>query len=192
MAKLAGRLAGQGSLSGFLPTGTTEPELKRLLAGIMGVIEQWVALHFYRRLPATEGWVSFKLPHPLDYHHLVETHKLDVPVPDVNIGPPEHYRRRDGFDLTDHRFGPREVMSEIDYCIFCHERDKDSCSKGMRDGNAFKKNPLGYTLKGCPLDQKISESHVLRGRGDAPLVLRPMTTSFLARNGFSCSTKISS
>ena len=27
---------------------------------------------------------------------------------------------------------PREVLSEIHYCVLCHERDKDSCSKGLR------------------------------------------------------------
>jgi NADPH-dependent glutamate synthase beta subunit-like oxidoreductase/NAD(P)H-flavin reductase len=167
LVSLAGRLKGSTFLRGILPADTAEPELKRFLSGIMGIIEQWVALQYYSRSPATKDWVSFKLPHPVDYDHLVETHLLADPVPDVNIGPPEHYRRRDGFDLTDHRFGPREVMSEIDYCIFCHERSKDSCSKGIKDGDTFKKNPLGYTLKGCPLNQKISESHVLKSRGDS-------------------------
>ena len=65
----------------LLATGSDEPELKRSLAGIMSMIEQWVALQYYRGLPATEGWVSFKLPHPLDYHHLVETRSFDAPVP---------------------------------------------------------------------------------------------------------------
>jgi hypothetical protein len=27
----------------------------------------------------------------------------------------------------------RGVLSEIHYCVLCHERDKDTCSKGMRD-----------------------------------------------------------
>ena len=61
-----------------------------------------------------------------------------------------------------------EVMSEIHYCVLCHERDKDSCSKGLRDkdGKATP-NPLGIELNGCPLDEKISEMHTLRKRGDA-------------------------
>ena len=54
--------------------------------------------------------------------------------------------------------GPARVLSEVDYCIYCHDRDKDSCSKGLRDKDgAFKKNPLGIALEGCPLDEKISE-----------------------------------
>ncbi|RPH36846.1 pyridine nucleotide-disulfide oxidoreductase, partial [bacterium] len=167
LGMLAQRLAGREALKDLLPVEATEPALKHLLAEVMGVIERWVALQYYRRSAATEEWISFRLPHPVDYNHLVETHPLDGPVPDSNIGPAGHYRRRDGFDLTDPRFGPREVMSEIDYCIFCHERSKYSCSKGMKEGDAFKKNPLGYTLKGCPLNQKISESHVLKARGDS-------------------------
>ena len=48
-------------------------------------------------------------------------------------------------------------MDEVEYCIYCHQRDKDSCSKGLheKDGST-KQNPLGITLHGCPLDEKIS------------------------------------
>ena len=49
------------------------------------------------------------------------------------LGPDARLRRRDGFKLTDPRMDPREVLSEIHYCVLCHERDKDSCSKGLRD-----------------------------------------------------------
>src|SRR6185295_620993 len=59
------------------------------------------------------------------------------------------------------------VLSEIHYCVLCHERDKDSCSKGLRakDGT-IAVNPLGIVLDGCPLDEKISEMHALRKAGD--------------------------
>ena len=62
----------------------------------------------------------------------------------------------------------REVLSEIHYCVLCHERDKDTCSKGLADKQgAVVTNPLGIPLAGCPLDEKISEMHLLRKRGDA-------------------------
>ena len=52
--------------------------------------------------------------------------------------------------------------------MLCHERDKDSCSKGLRDKTgAITSNPLGIPLPGCPLDEKISEMHMLRKGGDA-------------------------
>ena len=54
-------------------------------------------------------------------------------LPEALIGPDWRLRRRDGFKLTDARMQPREVLSEIHYCVLCHERDKDSCSKGLHD-----------------------------------------------------------
>ena len=88
------------------------------------------------------------------------------------MGHAEDRRERDSFALTDRRMDPRSVEQEIDYCLYCHERSKDSCSKGMHDpkgaanGAAFKKNPLGVALQGCPLEEKISEMHVMRRDGD--------------------------
>ncbi len=64
-------------------------------------------------------------------------------------------------------------MGEVDYCVICHEREKDSCSKGfpakdpVAEGHTFKKNPLGIPLTGCPLDERISEAHTLKGEGDS-------------------------
>src|SRR6202007_559646 len=83
-------------------------------------------------------------------------------------GPDWRLRRRDGFKLTDARMKPREVLSEIHYCVLCHERDKDSCSKGIHEKTGkVSVNPLGIELDGCPLDEKISEMHTMRKAGDA-------------------------
>jgi NADPH-dependent glutamate synthase beta subunit-like oxidoreductase len=69
----------------------------------------------------------------------------------------------------------REVLGQTHYCLLCHEREKDSCSKGFFDDKTatFPKNPLGVALPGCPLDEKISEMHQLRREGDSigPLAL---------------------
>jgi NADPH-dependent glutamate synthase beta subunit-like oxidoreductase/NAD(P)H-flavin reductase len=63
----------------------------------------------------------------------------------------------------------REVLAETHYCLLCHDREKDSCAKGFRDSKtgSWQKNPLGIALKGCPLDEKISEMHQLRREGDS-------------------------
>ncbi len=99
---------------------------------------------------------------------LVRVVRPDPAMPELMIGPEEKLRRRDGFKLTDERFTVREVLSEIHYCVLCHERDKDTCSKGIRDKTgAVIANALGSPLAGCPLDEKISEMHLLRKRGDA-------------------------
>ena len=84
------------------------------------------------------------------------------------FGPDDKLRRRQGFQLTDNRYTSRENLSEIHYCVLCHERDKDTCSKGIRDKEGkVTANPLGIPLPGCPLGEKISEMHTLRKRGDA-------------------------
>ncbi len=119
------------------------------------------------------GWSSFRLPEKLDFNALVETVRPDASLPERRVGPPDRHRRRDGFKLTDPRMSPRGVQEETQYCLICHERDKDSCSKGFFDAktSTFQKNPLGVPLTGCPLDEKISEMHVMRRRGDSVAAL---------------------
>ncbi len=89
-------------------------------------------------------------------------------LPNLLHGAAEELRRRDGFKLTDDRGTQRDALYEVDYCLICHEREKDSCSTGLheKDG-AAKRNPLGIKLEGCPLDEKISEMHLLKKQGDS-------------------------
>ena len=129
-------------------------------------LKRWCAAHVHS--PAYRGWVVFRFPENLDYDHLVQIQRPDATLPEQILGPDETLRRRQGFALTDSRYTPREVLSEIHYCVLCHERDKDTCSKGIRDkAGTVMPNPLGIPLTGCPLDEKISEMHTVRKRGDA-------------------------
>lgn len=122
------------------------------------VAAQWKAGRF-------AGWTSFRLPQPMVFDRLVPTE----PAGDHAFGGPHHhFRRRDAFHLTDARMTPREISDEAHYCIYCHERNKDSCSKGFPQANGtFKPNPLGMALEGCPLDERIGEMNLLRAGGDA-------------------------
>ena len=129
-------------------------------------LKRWCAAHVHD--PRFRNWVVFRFPENLDYDHLVQVQRPDPSLPEGMFGPDEKLRRREGFKLTDPRFSRREVLSEIHYCVLCHERDKDTCSKGIRDkSGTVTANPLGIPLPGCPLDEKISEMHLLRKRGDA-------------------------
>ncbi len=129
-------------------------------------LKRWCAAHVHD--PRFKNWVIFRFPENLDYDHLVQVRRPDPALPEEMFGPDEKLRRREGFRLTDARFSRREVMSEIHYCVLCHERDKDTCSKGIRDKEGkLAANPLGIPLPGCPLDEKISEMHLVRKRGDA-------------------------
>jgi NADPH-dependent glutamate synthase beta subunit-like oxidoreductase/NAD(P)H-flavin reductase len=142
--------------------GAAQPELD--------LVERWAAVH--RFVPAAQaavpGWVSFHHAHAVDFEDLVPLRRPEPKLTNITEGPAEHRRRRDGFGLTDGRMSRREVASESDYCMYCHEREKDSCSKGMHDKQGgMKKNPIGVTLRGCPLKEKIGEMHVLRRDGDS-------------------------
>jgi NADPH-dependent glutamate synthase beta subunit-like oxidoreductase/NAD(P)H-flavin reductase len=139
---------------------------KTAVASEIESLKRWCAAHVHD--PRYRGWVVFRFPENLDYDHLVQIQRLDPALPEEIVGPDERLRRRQGFVLTDNRYTRREVLSEIHYCVLCHERDKDTCSKGIRDKEGkVTPNPLGIPLAGCPLDEKISEMHTVRKRGDA-------------------------
>jgi NAD(P)H-flavin reductase/NADPH-dependent glutamate synthase beta subunit-like oxidoreductase len=141
-------------------------EEKAAVAADLDALKRWCASCLHD--PAYRDWVVFRFPETLDYQHLVQIQRPRAELPESMIGPDTRLRRRDGFALTDGRYTPRENLSEIHYCVLCHERDKDSCSKGLRDkAGAVTTNPLGIPLNGCPLDEKISEMHMLRKSGDA-------------------------
>ena len=126
-------------------------------------LAQWCAARW--KEGRFEGWTSFRLPQPLVFDRLVPTE----PVDELRFGGDHHhFRRRDGFALTDPRMTPREITDESHYCIYCHERKKDSCSRGFpQPNNTYKPNPLGMALEGCPLDERIGEMNLLRAGGDA-------------------------
>jgi NADPH-dependent glutamate synthase beta subunit-like oxidoreductase/NAD(P)H-flavin reductase len=111
-------------------------------------------------------FASFVHPEKLDFENLVAREFNDPELPTLFEGPAEGRRHRDGFGLTDLRMAPREALREMHYCIICHPRDKDSCSRGLREKDgSVKKNPLGIELTGCPLKEKISEAHLLKREG---------------------------
>lgn len=119
---------------------------------------------------AVHGWVSFHFPKKMDYEQLVYLQPVrDDPVGRLE-GEPSHFRPRDGFDLTDPRMTQRQVLNEIDYCVYCHDKEGDFCSKGfpVKKGEpekGLKTNSLGELQTGCPLEEKISEMHVLKKEG---------------------------
>jgi NADPH-dependent glutamate synthase beta subunit-like oxidoreductase/NAD(P)H-flavin reductase len=132
----------------------------------LDLLMQWCALHLHD--PAYRNWVSFRFPESIEHFNLVRSQRPQPGLPESLIGPDDRLRRRDGFALTDARMGDREILSEIHYCILCHERDKDTCSKGIRTADGkIAINPLDIPLAGCPLDEKISEMHFMRKQGDA-------------------------
>ncbi|MGI8469672.1 MAG: FAD-dependent oxidoreductase, partial [Pyrinomonadaceae bacterium] len=138
-------------------------ELLQIRAALQ-IIEAYSAIHFFKK---DKRWYSFKTPKTLNYQHLVDVERPSEEIPELMDFTRNHLRRRDGFKLTDQRITERAALREVEYCLICHEREKDSCSKGLREKDgAPKRNPLGIKLEGCPLDEKISEMHLMKRHGD--------------------------
>src|SRR5215469_10679026 len=112
--------------------------------------------------------VLFKVPHRLDSHHLVPVETVERDGVTMLRRPEDEWRRRDGFALTDRGTDLTGALDQANYCIWCHNQGKDSCSHGLmeKDG-AFKENAFGVTLAGCPLDEKISEMNLVKARGNS-------------------------
>lgn len=111
--------------------------------------------------------VLFKTPKKLDFDHLVpvETEVKDgVTVLKLND---HHLRRREGFALTDPGADLLHALDDANYCIYCHNQGKDSCSKGFKDKKTgeFQKSATGVTQNGCPLEEHISEMNLLKSQG---------------------------
>ncbi len=140
------------------------------IGALLDIVRRWsfAALTIPEFQGSVSDWVSFKKPARTDFKDLVKHDTRSVEHYSVWSASENHYRRRDGFALTDKRFDQRKVLYEVDHCIYCHDRDTDSCSKGMKNkkDGSFKTNPLGVTITGCPLEEKISEMHLLKRQGD--------------------------
>src|SRR5579859_5859087 len=109
----------------------------------------------------------FKAPAKHDPMKMVPAHaELVDGVPQLLMSG-DHLRPRDGFDLTDPGTDLKGALDEINYCIFCHHQGKDSCSKGLPDPKTgtFAKNAVGANQTGCPLEERISEMHEVKGKG---------------------------
>ena len=145
----------------------------------LAVAEQfaaWAAHTEEGRWQFREG-VLFKPPQRVDPMHLVPV-QTDTSR-GYSVHTLHHIRRRRGFALTDHGTHLAGALDEANYCIWCHEQGKDSCSKGLRekpssptgaspaigDPVTFKKSPFNVPLAGCPLEERISEFHKLKTEG---------------------------
>ena len=91
--------------------------------------------------------VLFKTPTKLDFMRLIPVHT------ESSRGFAEHtsthLRQREGFQLTDKGTDLTGALDEVNYCIWCHEQGKDSCSKGLKEkapAEGFRKTVFGVPL----------------------------------------------
>lgn len=123
--------------------------------------------------------ILFKVPAKLDFAHLVPLTTVNLDgINAYRLGKGHALRRREGFALTDVGTDLTGALDQANYCIWCHEQAKDSCSKGLKEkppadgakatiSAAFKKNSFGVKMAGCPLEEKISEFHKIKTQGHA-------------------------
>jgi NADPH-dependent glutamate synthase beta subunit-like oxidoreductase/NAD(P)H-flavin reductase len=121
------------------------------------------ALYHQDGITKHQNGVLFKLPHKIDFENLVN---LENGEDGSKKSADKNLINRDGFKLTDDGYNLAQALSEANYCIYCHNQGKDSCSIGLKEKTGeFKKNPLGTELFGCPLEEKISEMNLLKSEG---------------------------
>ena len=119
--------------------------------------------------------ILFKSPAKLDFEQLVPLATVNIDgINTYRLGEGHALRRRQGFKLTDAGTDLTGALDQANYCIWCHEQDKDSCCKGLKeksptDGDvaSYRKNVFGVKLAGCPLEEKISEFHKVKTQGHA-------------------------
>jgi NADPH-dependent glutamate synthase beta subunit-like oxidoreductase/NAD(P)H-flavin reductase len=128
----------------------------------------WATLSPSGRAKHKRG-VLFKVPHKVDPTHLVPVETVSIDGVTMLRLPRAHWRYREGFALTDHGTDLEGALDQANYCIWCHNQGKDSCSKGLRDRKTgeFQASPFGVALAGCPLEEKISEMNLVKARGNA-------------------------
>ena len=111
--------------------------------------------------------VLFRVPHKLDPYHLVPLSQDQAHGVRRYSLPVRLLRRREGFGLTDPGMDLGRALDQANYCIWCHNQERDACSTGnrKRKSNEFNESEFGVTLAGCPLEEKISEMNLVKSQG---------------------------
>jgi hypothetical protein len=144
-----------------------EASIAALTGSLLDAIERWLTTRRADHHDGASAWASLHAPKSLDYEALVQIRRPDPKLPEAFVGPAEHRRERDGFQLTDRRAERRAVEARSTTASLPRSRQglvlqgpaREQAPEGRR---AVKKNPLGVDLPGCPLDEKISEMHTMR------------------------------
>ncbi|MFT5795657.1 MAG: NADPH-dependent glutamate synthase beta subunit-like oxidoreductase/NAD(P)H-flavin reductase [Ulvibacter sp.] len=133
-----------------------EVENKKIL-DLYAKYSAWATLSKEGKLQNKDS-ILFNLPEKIEPQNLVH---LQEDGGELSLDK-KYLRDRDGFSLTDQGPSIAKTLNEAKYCIYCHKRNKDSCSKGLKNkDDNFKKSEHNIELSGCPLEQKISEMILL-------------------------------
>ncbi len=139
------------------------------------VEKQTIAAHYANWASNTEegrhkhkDGILFKKPKKLDFANLVPLETIRHEGITVLRLPEHEWRERHGFKLTDEGGTLEYALDHANYCIYCHNQGKDSCSKGLWENleeRKVKKSPTAVNQAGCPLEEKISEMNMVKAQG---------------------------
>jgi len=167
MEALCGKPFDELCYAGQVLEWLTDPEANADSLDVAARYAVWAVHTRAGRQKHAQG-VLFKLPDKLDFHHLVPLAVDETGNMHVMHLPQEQLRLRQGFRLTDCGADLTGAIDQANYCIWCHRQGRDSCSAGLKDkkSGVFRNSPLGVTLTGCPLEEKISEMNILMAQGN--------------------------
>lgn len=120
---------------------------------------------------AVATWAVFQLPERLDLHRLIDTEDAADQYGSYRSIENSARRLRQGFDLTDNGMTPRQTQNEAHYCVYCHDKSGDFCSRGFpvnkKDKElGWREHATGELMLGCPVEEKVSQMHQLYAAGD--------------------------
>lgn len=102
--------------------------------------------------------VLFKIPHKKNYENLIDRNVCNT-----------NARIREDFTTHSKDTTLEHSVYNANYCIYCHNQEKDFCSIGAKNKSYsdknFSINPLTIELTGCPLEEKISAMNYLKKQG---------------------------
>lgn len=99
----------------------------------------------------------FSLPQKVDKNNLINPERIEKYKKNIRVG----------FDYFDPQLHSDKALDHSNYCIYCHNQGKDSCSKGIATLPPLTQSLVrdNDKLPGCPLKQKISEMNYLKSKG---------------------------
>ena len=152
-----------------------EEEAQKEHLNLAATYAAWAA-HTEEGRKRNHAGILFKTPKKLDPDNLVPVETVVKDGVTVLKLPDHHCRRREGFALTDAGADLQKALDETNYCIFCHNQGRDSCSKGLKEKDGtYKVNNAKITLAGCPLEEHISEMNALKSQGFSIAALAAIT-----------------
>jgi NADPH-dependent glutamate synthase beta subunit-like oxidoreductase len=131
-----------------------------------GFVEIKEPLDAFRK-QALQDETASHFPVRLNLNELIQTERYDG----YRLIEKNKRRFRQGFNLTDLGMSDTEKKNEAHYCLYCHDKQGDFCSRGFpvkknEKPMQWRKHITGEWMLGCPVEEKISQMHQLYASGD--------------------------